>query len=150
MSLADQFKTSSNDEVEGKWFPYRQPNGDVVELRIARAGGTNHAYLNAMRQLRRQFSKSGSLDVPIDQYPPALDGTLDAMCHFLLKGWRTKKPNGDVVEKIEHIDGKMVVFTFESAKDLLRGLPELRVDITLKAADYANFLDIDAGAVEGN
>lgn len=148
MGLAQQFGTSATKETDGAWFDYPQPDGSIVQLCIARAGGKNSAYKRATRKTLRKFSRS--LDVPIEQFEPALDDVCKNMADCILVDWRTRDIDGKVEKKIEDIDGNHVAYTTERAVALLKSLPDLRSDIAAKASDFRNFQDVDLEEIEGN
>lgn len=146
MSLFEQYKTDENLEAEGVWFQYPQPDGSIAELRLARAGGGNTAYKREMTRLLRIHSRKGSLNVPIDQYPPALNQIIDAMAHHILKDWRTVV-NGKTKPSIKDLDGKWLPYNQDNAKALLR-MTDMRLDIQVKAGDFSNYQDDGSTEVE--
>ena len=146
MSLYKQFATDHDAEVDGAWFSYPQPDGSVIELLLARAGGSNTPYKRDLRRLLRKHTRAG--DTPIEQYPPALNDVCQAIADHILKGWRTRYPDGKTVEKIQDEGGSMVGYTAERAKKVLADLPDLRQDVLARSADYRNFQDINAEELE--
>lgn len=149
MSLYTQFSTNKSAETDGVWFPYPQPDGSLVELLLARSGGSNSAYKRELRRLAKKHARKGSLDISVEQYPPALNDVIAAMADHIVKGWRTTDVDGKVREQIIDADDKWQAFSIDQAKVLLR-IADLRVDIQLKSADYRNYQDIDPGEIEGN
>lgn len=150
MSIVSQYKTEQNLEVEGRWFAFPQLDGSIVELLIARAGGSNSAYKREMRRLLRKHSRKGSLDIPIDQYPPAQRDVIDMMATTILKGARTTLADGEVKEAIIDENGDWHQFNEACARMLLE-IPDLQSEIRFKAADYKNFQgEADLGEIEGN
>lgn len=148
MGLYQQFGTSESLEVDGEWFPYPQPDGSIIELRIARAGGENSLFKRELRRLLRKHRKAR--DIPIDQYKPARDEFCEAMAQFLVKDWRTITDDNKKLKTIEDDKGKPVGYSVKRAKTLLLTLPDLRDDVFLKASDFSNFQENDPDAIEKN
>lgn len=59
MSLYKLFKTSEKHETEGIWLDY----GEGMRIRIARAGGSNKAFLKASEKLQRKYRRQSQLDL---------------------------------------------------------------------------------------
>lgn len=148
MSLYKQFQTNNDAEVDGAWFSFPQPDGSIIELLLARTGGSNSGYKRALRKLLRKHSRA--TDVPIDQYAPARDEICEAMAEHVLKGWRTRLMDDSLLDAIADEQGTMIAYSQQRATKLLKDLPELRSDITVKSADFHNFQDTDAESIEGN
>lgn len=148
MSLHSQFATNEALEVDGTWFPYPQPDGSIVELKLARSGGENTAYKRELRRLLRKHKKAR--DIPIEQYKPAEDEICQAIADHILKDWRTTQLDGKVEKKIEGGDGKMIGYSVARAKRLMQQLPELRNDVTMKSSDFTNFQEVEPEDVEKN
>lgn len=148
MSLYTQYRTDESAELDGVWFPFPQPDGQIVELLIARSGGGNNPYKRELRKIMRKFS--GSLQVPIEQHVPAQSRVIEAMANHLLKGWRTKQADGKVVEKLEDDKGKLQPYTVNRAITLLTNLPELRFEIQVRAQDFHNYQGAETEEISGN
>jgi hypothetical protein len=126
--LYEQFSTDSDLEKNGIVLMY-MPNskGIPIEIRIARAGGANKAYLRALEIKSRPYRKlidTGMMDVTV-----ANDIMRDVYAETIVLGW----------ENVEDRDGNPLPYTKENCKKLLKDLPVLYDDIVEQAQRISLF-----------
>lgn len=126
--LYNQFKTDGNLEKEGIVLDYG-PNssGKPMQIRIARAGGTNIAFSKSFERhtkpYRRMF-QTGVIDDALSQQVMR-----QVYVDSVILGW----------ENIEDENGKELAFTSDNVNKVLTDLPDLFVDIVEQSKNAALF-----------
>lgn len=123
------FQTDETLELAGIKIDY----GDYW-FTIARAGGSNKKFTEAIKQLFTPYQRALELNQMDEK--TALELTSEAFAQAVVLGWGSK----------EHGEGKMVGakgealdFTQDNVRDLLRALPEQFKDLQVEATKIANF-----------
>jgi len=128
MSLYSQFKTDENLERTGIVLEYgNNSKGKPMGIRIARAGGSNSAYLKLMeaalkpyrRQLQNDLMDNGTIEKVLRE----------VYAKTIVLGW----------ENIEDAEGKPLEFTVEHCVKLFTDLPDLFTDVRSQAEKSALF-----------
>jgi hypothetical protein len=128
MSLYKQFETDTSVERDGLWLAYGQNSKkQPIEIKIARAGGSNEAYLKKLEAKFKPFKRliqNDALDRPI--YEKLVRETY---AETVLLDWKG----------VEDRDGNDMVFSKENALTLLNDLPDLYADILEQSTKAALF-----------
>lgn len=135
MSLYKNFKTDANVEKTGIILAYG-PNKDLpavdgvypqIEIRVARAGGANEAYLKRLearaKPLRRQIQMETVDRVALE------DLVRDVYAETVVLGW----------DNVTDIDGKPMEFNKANCLKLFNALPDLFQDIQEQSQRAALF-----------
>jgi hypothetical protein len=126
--LYNQFKTDGDLEKTGIILDYG-PNskGKPMQIRIARAGGTNIAFSKAFERhtkpYRRMF-QTGVIDESLSQQVMR-----EVYVDAVVLGW----------ENIEDEAGKELIFSGENVKKVFTDLPDLFADIIEQSKNAALF-----------
>lgn len=125
MSLFKQFKTDAEVEKKGILLDYG-PNKDLepvdgvhprIAIRVARAGGSNEAYLKRLearaKPLRRQIQMETVDRTQLEQL------VKDVYAETVVLGW----------ENVTDVDGKLMEFNKQNCIKLFEALPDLFQDI---------------------
>lgn len=118
MGLYDRFKTNANLEKTGIF----QDFGDF-RVKLARAGGSNTAYMTRMTAL----SKPHKRQIATDTLDRAVLRKIMLQCfaETIILDWETKTENGSFVQGIESEDGSIMPFTVENVINVCTDLPDL-------------------------
>jgi hypothetical protein len=128
MSLYKHFKTDTAAEQKGVVLEYphlANDDGSVPSVRIARAGGSNDAYLKCIDvkfKPHRRAIQNGTLPRKIWEKL-----TREAFAETVVIGW----------ENVQDETGKSITFSKDAALKLLEDLPELFKDIQEQSSDIA-------------
>lgn len=137
--LFNQFKTSKIAEIEGIEVRFK-PNDDgtIPCFRIARMSKGNVRYTKSIEARTRSHRKD-ILDKSLTN-EAAEEINLNVFCDSILLGW----------ENVIGEDGKIMLYTWESAKKLMQELPDLYDLLKEKAEDIDNFLSSNLEAEAKN
>jgi hypothetical protein len=124
MSIYTKFKTDKNREKDGVTLDY----GDGVMIHIARAGGSNTAYLKAMEKMYRKHRRQIQLETLPEETAAKL--LREIWADTVVLGWE-----GITDEKT----GGPIEFSRDACIKLFEDLPDLFVDIREQATSAALF-----------
>lgn len=112
-SIYNKFGTDKKAEQEGIVLDY----GDGMEIRIARAGGSNVKFEKAVQQRMRKFG----LQAKHDLLEPEQQREIfrDVLAETVVLGW----------EGMYDLDGDEIPFTKENCIQLFKDLPDLFDDV---------------------
>lgn len=134
MSLYDTFSTDKSAEVSGVWIDYGPGNGRFL---IARAGGANVAYRNAISGIIKAHRHQIQADTLSEEV--ADKKQMGAFVDHVLKQWEGVPDRG----------GQELPYNRDNAIRLFNDLPDLYADLTGQAARISNFrtkaIEVDAG-----
>jgi len=116
-SIYDKFSTDADVESKGLVIDY----GDGIRLRIARAGGSNKAYLRAVEKLSRKYRQQIQLDIISGDESAELFREIYA--ETIVLGW----------EGVTDREGKAVPFSRDACIKLFEDLPDLFDDVFRQA-----------------
>lgn len=128
MSLYRQFKTDSELEKTGILLNYgKNSQGEDINIRVARAGGANQAYLKLVdakaKPIRRQIQQD-----TVER--EKLEGLIrDAFIDTVVLGW----------EGVEDEANNPLPFSKENCRKLFKDLPDLYSDVQEQASRFALF-----------
>ncbi len=137
------YKTNANKETEGKWVaPIGEYEG-APEFKIARAGGANKKFDNLQAALLKPYQRQ--IQANINNLPDEIKKLIseknkEAFIATCLLDWKN----------IENVDGKVIPFSKENAKDLFNQLPDLYNELFGYAMQIATFQDEEIEAEVGN
>ncbi len=128
MSLYKQFETDVSVEQKGVLLEYgNNSKGQPIRIRIARAGGSNTAYLKLLEarcKPYRRVIQNESIERPM------LEGILRGVyAETVVIGW----------ENVEDREGNELPFSKENALKLFNDLPDLYADIVEQSTKTALF-----------
>jgi hypothetical protein len=128
MSLYQKFETDRSLEKTGITLDYGlNSKNEPIEIRIARAGGANDAYLKRLeakaKPVRRQIQHETIERAQLDQI------VKEVYAETVVLGW-----NG-----VEDRDGNPMEFTKDNVLKLFNDLPDLYLDIQEQATSSAAF-----------
>jgi hypothetical protein len=133
MSLYKQFRTDPKAEKDGVVLDY----GEGGRIRIARAGGSNKAYLSAIEKMHRKYRKQIQLNILSEDVSQRI--LREIFADTVILGW----------EGVTGPDGKDLDFTRANVLKVLEDLPDLFADIREQASSAALFREtleeIDSG-----
>lgn len=137
--LYSQFKTDESVEKEGLLLEYG-PNskGDPIRIRIARAGGSNVAFVKSFERHSQPYKRL----IQLGQMDEANNRRLmlNVYLDSVVKGW----------ENVEDEEGNPLPFSRDNATKLLTDLPDLFGDIMTQAANATLFRETIDGVDSGN
>jgi hypothetical protein len=123
LSIYKKFKTSETAESEGVELDY----GESGRIRIARAGGSNKAYLRAIERINRKYKRQLQLDIMDDAVVRAM--MVEVYADTVVLGW----------EGVCGEDGQPLKFTRDNVVKVFTDLPELFKDVFEMANNIALF-----------
>ena len=124
MSLYKTFKTDTSVETQGAWVDY----DDGVSIRVARAGGSNKAYLKEVEKAYRKHRRGIDLEtIGRDVLRKIM---IEVYAKTVILDWKG----------VTDADGKELVFNQENVKKILTDLPDLFDDLQTMAGKQALFL----------
>lgn len=133
MSTYGQFRTNPKVEKEGVVLDY----GEAGAFRVARAGGSNKAYLSAIEKMHRKYRKQIQLGILSEAVSQKI--LRDIFADTVILGW----------EGVTGPDGEPLEFNRANVLRVLEDLPDLFQDIREQAANVALFREsleeIDSG-----
>jgi hypothetical protein len=133
MSTYGQFRTSPKVEKDGVLLDY----GEAGCFRVARAGGSNKAYLSAIEKMHRKYRKQIQLGILSEAVSQKI--LRDIFADTVILGW----------EGVTGPDGEALEFNRTNILRVLEDLPDLFADIREQAANAALFREtleeIDSG-----
>ena len=118
----DLFKTDASAERAGIVLDY-----GAFSIKIARAGGANRAYLEALADLRERHQRQLTAGVMDDATWRRL--VMEVVVRHVVLGW----------ENVTDAAGQAMPFSQDNAMTLFGDLPELYADVTDQAGRVANF-----------
>lgn len=134
MSIYRKFKTSKDQEQQGVWLDY----GDGVEIRIARAGGSNKKFLKCAERFQRKYKRQLELEIlPNDV---AYDAAIQMYAESVVLEWK-----GVCGE-----DDQPLECTRENVVKVLSDLPDLFADIRAQATNHQLFKEYLDEQAAGN
>lgn len=125
MSVYRKFKTSKSAELSGVTIDY----GDGTKIRVARAGGSNRAYLSALEKISRKHRRQIQLDILPEDVAARI--TRELYVDTVVLGW----------EGVTDADGQPLEFTRDNALKVFEDLPDLFRDVQEHATSLALFRD---------
>jgi hypothetical protein len=135
-SIFDQYETDIVEQEDGRWF---RNIGIGVDMKLRRS--TARAATNKMQQLqmayRHKADPKGNLPEKI-----AEELMLEFLATVVIVDW-----DGPAFKDRQ---GKPMPYSVETARLLLKQLPELAKDVIVIASNIENFRVRDRGVVEGN
>lgn len=129
MSLYKQFKTDDNLERTGILLQYgvNERNGEPITIRVARAGGSNSAYLKKIEAKVKPFRRQIQNET-IEK--PVVDKMLrETYAESVVLGW----------ENVDDKQGNPLPFTVQNCIQLFEELPDLFTDVQEQAQKAALF-----------
>lgn len=120
MGLYDKFKTDEGLETKGVWLDY----GDGERILIARAGGSNRAFVRAMERVARKYPSTEHLSEDVSRR--ILN---EVYADTVVLGWQC----------IKGPDGADLPFNRENCVKLFEDLPELFREIREQSGRLAVF-----------
>lgn len=127
------FGTDSDREKGGIELDY----GDF-QIRVARAGGSNRRYFKVLEQKSKPIRRALATGTANPQQVAAI--MREVFAETVVLGWT------GVTDR----EGNDLPFTKDNAVQLFKDLPDLFADIQNQASSYAQFLEVQAEADEGN
>lgn len=128
MSLYSQFKTDENLEKTGLVVEYgTNSKGEPIGIRIARAGGSNAAYLKLLEASLKPYRRQLQNDLMDNATAEKVMRTVYAKTVVL--GW----------ENVEDEKGQPMPFNVENCIKLFEDLPDLFADLKAQAEKSALF-----------
>lgn len=128
MSLYKQFKTDSNVERTGIVLQYGvNSQGKPIEIRVARAGGSNDAYVKRMEARAKPFRRQ--IQNETIERAVLLGLVREVFAETVVLGW----------EGVEDANGNALPFSRENAIKLFTDLPDLFDDVQEQAQRAALF-----------
>ena len=133
MSLYAMFGTDKNAESEGVGLDY----GDGGRIKIARSGGSNSGYKQALSNLLKEHRHQINTGTLSDEVAERKQREIFAR-HVVMD-----------FDTVEGPDGEELPYTPDNATKLLADLPDLYADLREQAAKLSNFraeaIEADAG-----
>lgn len=123
MSFYKIFGTDKNAETEGVWIDY----GEAGRIKIARSGGANKAYTNALQKMYKENRRQMETDTMSDEV--AERKVREIFVRHVIIDW----------EGVKDANGKNMSCTFDNANKLLTDLPDLYRDLIQEAGKVSNF-----------
>jgi hypothetical protein len=134
MSTYKKFKTDTKSECDGVILDF----GEGEQYRIARAGGSNKAYLRAIEKTNRKYRRQIQLGILKEETSAKILRAI--FSDTIVLGWEgVTGPSGEPLE-----------FTRENAIKLFEDLPDLFDNIREAAADAALFRETITETDSGN
>ena len=122
MNLYSQFKTDANLETSGIWLEYGTTDDNKpVRFKIARAGGSNKAFLKAIEKATRPYRKALQNNMMDNAVADRL--FKDVFAETVVLGW----------ENVKGPDDQLIPFSKANAIQLFTDLPDLFNDIREQA-----------------
>ena len=122
MNLYSQFKTDANLETSGIWLEYGTTDDNKpVRFKIARAGGSNKAFLKAIEKATRPYRKALQNNMMDNAVADRL--FKDVFAETVVLGW----------ENVKGPDDQPIPFNKANAIKLFNDLPDLFQDIREQA-----------------
>ena len=117
------FGTDKDAEKSGIWLDY----GEAGQIKIARAGGGNKSYTQALQKMVKEHRHQMDTDTMADAVADKL--TLAIFVNHVLLDWKGVKGP----------DGKVLTFGDKNAVKLLKDLPDLYTDLQAQSRKISNF-----------
>ena len=138
-SLYSQFKTDQNLETAGIVLNYGQnAKGENIDIRIARAGGSNSKFSKVAEQVLKPFRRQISNE---SMDPAKLDELFRVIyARSVVLGWTG----------VEDEDGNPLPFNEANVVKLFNDLPDLFADVRAQAEKQALFRKIGLEEEAGN
>jgi roadblock/LC7 domain-containing protein len=129
MSIYRQFKTDEKAEIDGKAFSYK-PNDDktVPTFFVARMGGANTKFGEVYAETWKPFRAEQEAGTVGEETKKA--NRLAVFVDGVLRGWKY----------VQDEDGNLIDFNRDNAIKLFAELPELLMDLEMKALQLETFL----------
>jgi hypothetical protein len=139
MGIYDTFKTDNKAEVEGVWkdFPPNR-DGTVPRFLIARMSPSNPGYVKRVEAVAKQYKVEINLDIFTEAQ--AFEPMLDVFVDTILIGW----------EHVQDQHEKLIEYTKDNAKKVLRDLPDLYLLLRTYANQLTTFRSTELEANAGN
>jgi hypothetical protein len=135
------FKTDLSAERQGVWLQYAA----TVEIKIARAGGANKAFVKLVQRLAKPHRRSIQLGTMDEKLLESL--FMEAYAKTILLDW--KGVTKDIITDNDADAEEELPFNVENATAVLKALPDLFVDIQKASDDISLFraeiLEHDSG-----
>lgn len=133
MSLYKTFKTNKTVEQGGLVVGYgNNSKGKPIEIRLARAGGSNVAFLSRYEILTKPHRRIMQMDTKPDGFRDVMDGVMrQVYAETVIKDW----------QGVEDENGQDLEFNVDNVMKLLKDLPDLFNDIIEQANNSALFRD---------
>lgn len=127
------FGTDGDKEKAGIDLDY----GDF-KIRVARAGGSNRRYFKVLEQKSKPIRRALATGAADPKQVSAI--MREVFAETVVLGW----------EGVTDREGNELPFSKENAVKLFKDLPDLFADVQVQASSYAQFLEVQAEADEGN
>lgn len=122
-SIYDLFSTDRASETEGVWIDY----GEFGRFKLARAGGSNKAYIAALQKMFKEHRHQIDTDTMSDDV--AEKKTREIFCKHVLLSW----------EGVKGKTGRNLAHSHDAAVQLMTDLPDLYSDLRAQAQKISNF-----------
>lgn len=128
MNLYNTFETNKDLEKDGILLDYGfNSKNEPVQIRIARAGGSNVRFAKTLEQRMRPYKRAIANDTMDNKVAEKL--LMEAYADAVILGW----------EGVEDRDGQPLEFTRDNVLKVLQDLPDLFVDIQQQSQKVALF-----------
>jgi hypothetical protein len=131
-SLRSKFKTSSNLENEGVWYEVGN-----TRIRLARAGGSNLAYNNAMLKFSKENARAMAT-ASIDE-TKMLNFLMEVYAEYVVTDWETETETKTWIKGIEGADGGILEVNFDNILATFKELQDLFLECKLVAEGIQYF-----------
>jgi len=126
-SIFDAYKTNTDAEKEGKWFP--SAFVPEAEFLLARAGGANTKFKQKVAvALKPHLRRLQDMKMPEEETNAIV---IPIFVDYVLLNWKGVK----LTDKTEY------PFSKENAIKVLTSLPDLFAELRDKAQEFSNFID---------
>lgn len=126
--LYSQFETSKDVEKQGVILQYgKNSKGEMIEIRIARAGGANNAYSKLLEAKIKPYRRQIQNDTMDNDVAERI--TKEVYAKTVVLGWTG----------VEDRDNKPLDFTVDNCVKLFDDLPDLWSDIQAQSVNVALF-----------
>lgn len=133
MNIFDRYKTDYQKEIDGTWVEF-----DGFKVKIARAGGSNQAYLKALERETKPYRRAiqnGSISLEI-----ADKIVQKVYAETVVKGW----------EGITDEQGNPMAFSKETCAEVFEALPEFFAEVKQLAENMEMFRQVSLEAEAKN
>lgn len=128
MNLYNTFETNKDLEKDGILLDYGfNSKNEPVQIRIARAGGSNVRFAKTLEQRMRPYKRAIANDTMDNKVAEKL--LMEAYADAVILSW----------EGVEDRDGQPLEFTRDNVLKVLQDLPDLFVDIQQQSQKVALF-----------
>lgn len=136
-----QFASDTNAEKEGIWINY-----DLFRVLLARAGGSNAAYLKAADRKHRAMRRQGSQGVIALQRLAR-----ELLVEACIKDWQVRAEDGTFLPNtIQLPDGSVVPFNKENLEAVIHAMPNLADALNAEANNEQLYLAEELQEEAGN